>query len=88
MGKKFIKYYVVGHLVLLSLIGGWSAWSFTVTSGGGIAVSNPVFDPRAIVGNNTINSFIAAATSSAYLRQAKRIAGGCELWLTNDFSRI
>lgn len=88
MGKKFIKYYVVGHLVLLSLIGGWSAWSFTVTSGGGIAVSNPVSDPRAIVGNNTINSFIAAATSSAYLRQAKRIAGGCEMWESTDFFRI
>ena len=59
-----------------------------VLSGGGVSVPDASGDERAVVGNNIIDSRIAAATSSAYARQVVRVAGGCELWESTDFFRM
>jgi len=87
MNKKFFYYYLAVHLVVFSFILGLVVNAFTVLSGGAISVI-PVSDERAVIGNGTIDSYIANATSTAYLKQAKRVAGGCEMWESTDFFRI
>jgi len=87
MNKKFFYYYLAVHLVVFSFILGLVVNAFTVLSGGAISVI-PVSDERAVIGNGTIDSYIANATSTAYLKQAKRVAGGCEKWESTDFFRI
>jgi len=88
MHQHFLYYYILAHLVLLSFIVGWSVRAFVVLSGGGVSVPDVPLDDRAVVGNNIIDSQIAAATSSAYARQVVRVAGGCEKWDTEDYFRI
>jgi len=88
MHQHFLYYYILAHLVLLSFIVGWSVRAFVVLSGGGVSVPDASGDERAVVGNNIIDSRIAAATSSAYARQVVRVAGGCELWESTDFFRM
>lgn len=87
MNNKFFYYYLAAHLVVFSLLLGLVADAFTVLSGGGISVP-PTADSRAVVSNGVINGVIANATTTAYLKQAKRVAGGCEMWESTDFFRI
>jgi|GEM_PF-1776431 len=88
MHQHFLYYYILAHLVLLSFIVGWSVSAFVVLSGGGVSVPDVLLDDRAVVGNNRIDSQIAAATSSAYARQVVRVAGGCEKWDSEYYFRI
>lgn len=88
MSKKFFYYYLAAHLVVFSLLLGLVADAFTVLSGGGVSVPDVVSDSRAVVGNGTINSIIANATTTAYLKQAKRVAGGCEKWDSDNYYRL
>jgi len=88
MHQHFLYYYILAHLVLLSFIVGWSVSAFVVLSGGGVSVPDVLLDDRAVVGNNRIDSQIAAATSSAYARQVVRVAGGCEKWDSGGYFRI
>lgn len=87
MNNKFFYYYLAAHLVVFSLLLGLVADAFTVLSGGGISVPT-TNDSRAIVGNGVIDGVIANAATIAYLEQAKRTAGGCEMWNTDDYYRI
>ena len=87
MNKKFFYYYLAVHLVVFSFILGLVVNAFTVLSGGAISVI-PVSDERAVIGNGTIDSYIANATSTAYLKQAKRVAGGCEKWESGVYYRL
>ena len=88
MNKQFFYYYLAVHVVVFSLVLGLVADAFTVLSGGGISVPDVVNDHRAVIGNGTIDGLIAAATTTAYSKQAKRVAGGCEMWESTDFFRI
>lgn len=87
MNNKFFYYYLAAHLVVFSLLLGLVADAFTVLSGGGISVP-PTADSRAVVSNGVIDGVIANATTTAYLKQAKRVAGGCQIWDTGTFWRV
>lgn len=66
MNKKFFYYYLAVHLVVFSFILGLVVNAFTVLSGGAISVPEVTTDERAVIGNGTIDSYIANATSTAY----------------------